>query len=172
MVFATMTDGQVYDSFPSSLCPLSEFLAGFWLSVYPDPSRGYPFLTHALISVVAVIVAAAARAKLILFLLRLRSSMRTEEAGKDGVGPKQGATKWSAAPIHAGGRVSTGLQEKLQHAGCLGFHRQVQRSPTTCGFLWDVPEQSVRAHRVQCLRPHWPTTVAHRFIEVSSSIPE
>lgn len=145
------------------------------MSVYPDPSRGYPFLTHALISVVAVIVtaaAAAARAKLIILLLRLRGSMCTEEAGKDRVGPKQGATKWGAAPIHAGSGVSTGLQEKLQHTGCLGFHRQVQRGPATSGFLWEVPEQSVRALRGQCLPPHWPTTVAHRFIEVSSSIPE
>lgn len=176
MVFATMTDCQVYDSFPSSLCPLSESLAASvrFLVGFPNPSRGHPFLTHALISVVTVIVAAAAaaRAKLILLLLRLRGSMCTEEAGKDGVGPKQGATKWGATPIHAGGGVSTGLQKKLQYAGCLGFHRQVQRGPATRGFLWEVPEQSVRAKGGQCLPPHWPTTVAHRFIEVSSSIPE
>lgn len=30
----------------------------------------------------------------------------------------------------------------------------------------------MRAKWGQCLPPHWPTTVAHRFIEVSSSIPE
>lgn len=87
----------------------------------------------ALISVVTVTVAAAAaaRAKLIVLVLRFRGPMCTEEAGKDGVGPEQGTAKRGAAPIHAGGGVSTGFQEKFQHAGCLGFYCQVQRGPAT-----------------------------------------
>lgn len=70
--------------------------------------------------------------------------MCTEEAGKDGIGPEQSTAKWGAAPIHAGGRVSTSLQKKLQYVGCLGFYRQVQRGPATRGLLWDMPDQSGR----------------------------
>lgn len=159
---ATATLAQVYDCSPHLLvCPSSGFpdsihpvrFSRCWFT--PTLQLGYPLPTHALISVVTVTVAAAAaaRAKLIVLVLRFRGPMCTEEAGKDGVGPEQGTAKRGAAPIHAGGGVSTGFQEKFQHAGCLGFYCQVQRGPATRRLLQDVPERSVRLKRGQCL-PH------------------
>lgn len=97
--------------------------------------------------------------------------MGTEEAGKDGVGSEQGTAKWGAAPIHARSGVSTSFQEKLQHAGCLGFYCQVQRGPATRGLLWDVTERSVRLKRGQSL-PHTGPLVSYRFIKVCPSVPE
>lgn len=61
--------------------------------------------------------------------------MGTEEAGEDGVGPERGTAEWGAATVHADGRVSTGLQEKLQYISCLGLHGQVQGAPATGGLL-------------------------------------
>lgn len=138
--------------------------SGFPDSIRPGsldpPQLGFPLPTHAIISVVTVTVTAtaAARAKLIVLVLRFRGPMCTEEAGKDGVGPEQGTAKRGAAPIHAGGGVGTGFQEKLQHAGCLGFYRQVQGGPATRGLLRDVPEVSETGEGT-APSPHWPTRV-------------
>lgn len=68
--------------------------------------------------------------------------MCTEEAGEDGVGPEHGAAQWGAATIHAGSGVSTRLQKKLQHIGCLGLHCQVQGAPAARGLLWGITERS------------------------------
>lgn len=68
--------------------------------------------------------------------------MCTEEAGEDGVGPERGTAKGSAATVHTGSRVGTGLQEKLQHVSRLGLHCQVQGAPTARGLLWGEAERS------------------------------
>lgn len=154
---ATATLAQVYDHSPHLVCPSSGSLTAssqaFLLLVYPDPLAETPLPTHAFISVVTVAVTAAvaARAKLIILVLGLRSPMCTEEAGEDGVGPEQGTAKWGAAPIHACGGVSASFEEKRQHAGCLAFYCQVQRGPATRRLLWDVPERSASLKRGQCL---------------------
>lgn len=68
--------------------------------------------------------------------------MCTEKTGEDGVGPERGTAQWGAATVHAGSRVGTGPQEKLQHIGCLGLHCQVQGAPATRGLLQGAAERS------------------------------
>lgn len=101
--------------------------------------------------------------------------MCTEEAGEDGVGPEHGAAEWGAATVHAGGGVGTGLQEKFQHIGCLGLHCQVQGAAATCGLLCGAAERLEetlpRSGTISTL-PRLLPRAAHRFVEVSSGLPE
>lgn len=82
----------------------------------------------------AVAVAAAGARTGLVLVLGLRGAVCTEEAGEDGVGPERGTAKGSAATVHTGSRVGTGLQEKLQHVSRLGLHCQVQGAPTARGL--------------------------------------